>query len=221
MAKKQKPAGKGPQAIKKPVLSTKDDYRKALIQLVRRQLDCARRGLIGTPAWERAYRTDLKKFSRYALMAAVEAPVVELYIPSEDEPREMYGWIVQEAVELPGDFFTKPRVREMHVFRADDLEAMNLMAANVLADWIEQVTHDPEAAARSGEFMPARWFKGVKINISTLRSWSNRKKIETHGKGRTKLYHVATAFIRANIHPADGMERCRKEWAKRHDAGKK
>lgn len=220
MAKYSKPAVKKATDLRKPRLSSKDDYRKALIRLVRRQLDCARRGVIGSEAWKTAFSHDVRMIDRYALIAGIEAPVIELVVPADDEPPEIHGWLIRECADMPSDFPTKPPTRHLHHIPPDELDAVNLIAIHVLADWIERAEHNQAAGKSHGEFMPAAWFKGVRINGTTLRSWAKRGKIQTQGSSRARLYHAETAFVLRRIHPLDGWQRCREEWAKRHDSGK-
>jgi hypothetical protein len=188
-------------------------YRAALIRLVRRQLDCARRGLIGTPAYWRAYRADLMKLSTYSLIARIEPPLVDL-IPSDDDP-DTWRWAVQEAVAFPPARPFQPECREVYYFDHDDLEAMNLIAANVLADWVDRVTKDPKDTTYDGSFMPVSWFKGAKIHPSTLQTWKKAGKIKTRGEKPHTLFDANQAFVLWGIQPEQGFALCSKAWDER------
>jgi hypothetical protein len=189
---------------------TRDDYREALIRVVERQLACARAGIIGTPAWELAFKEQLYCANRfYAKEAGLRSPLPWVY--SEDHDRFQL-WVVPEGKPMPG--WGGPTGHANYDFEVDHpeaLKAVNLLAVHTLNDWLLLV-RSPRGSQRpivaSDRYEPANWFAPAKIKASTLRGWLKKKEIPVRKIQRVNHYLVERAFQLAGVAPHIGEVAC-------------
>jgi hypothetical protein len=207
MAKKKTAAPPARSTAKKPAAApgvtrrasapTTDDYRKELIRLVRRQLECAREGIITTPEWRETYGADIDQIMDCAYRAQESHPVPILLHDSALKP---IAWSMSDSKPSPvmlGYPAPEPDVFHLreYTFKVGEPNVrnrVNTLAAKVIAEWLERM--DARTAdISSDDFMPAAWFLGVGISGTTLRDWKRRKRINAPKQGKNNLYHVDTA----------------------------
>jgi hypothetical protein len=196
-----------------PVLATRAHYRQAVVRLVRRQLDCARRGLIGTDHWFLAFRRDFRDIKTFAGWARFPAPCIERY----DEPREIgpdggvdhpgrNEWEISDGI--PVHYFPRSEARpstigiEGEMQDPDVLAALNLAATHVLSEWLEWVETANEQDLETDLMPPAYFEPLVKANAENLRKWRDAGKIggTKAGSGREVLYSVTSVLRHLRLH---------------------
>jgi hypothetical protein len=228
MAKKASKKASAPAVAKadpRPVLATRAHYRQAAVRLVRRQLDCARSGLIGTDKWFRAFSEDFSKIRRYARWARFHAPHVERF----DEPPEMASagvmfypgrndWVIEDGIPVhsisPLHDATRQHVTiEGEMQDPDVLAALNLAATHVLSEWLEWIETAQEQDLET-DMMPPAYFEPIKTaNADNLRKWRDAGKIvgAKSGRGREVLYSV-TSVLRHLRLPASTRDALDRKW---------
>lgn len=189
------------------VLGTRAHYRQAVIRLVRRQLDCARRELIGTPEWEMALGDDFRFIRRYSALARIPAPEVDY---REDDyftdpftgEQEMTpaGWYIKEGI--PTHRLPTERESQRIIGITDNphdpavRRAVNLLATHVLEEWLEWIETADERTL-DHDMMPAAYFEPLqKANPENLRKWRDAGKIAgtKPGGGREITFSVVTVL---------------------------
>jgi len=214
MAKKRKPAGSQPPATTEWLPSTRSEYREALIRLVRRQLGCARRGEIGTRAWELAYRGDLERIDAYVIPASLWIDALPRWYPPQfGSPA---SWIVIEPEPMPNPTLTLGPTHQFHVIPADDpdaIQAVNMIAVHTLARWLvlaKAVPNDSKSAKRPYEdqWRFYDWFRPAGISGDTLRKWHQHKKIRVEKRNGKNVYNVGDAFYLCGLTPAAAYVCC-------------
>lgn len=222
MAKKKaaKPAAKPEPADPRPVLATRAHYREAMIRYVRRQLDCAKRGLIGSEEWFLTLDWDTDTIERYSQWSRVPVATVRLLTreyPNGDEERvwKITAGIPEHSIS-PREPAFGPRY---DIYAEPDpaapavLRAVNLLAAYVMQEWLDAI-EDSEATGAGEEMMPAAYFEPLKTaNPDTLRKWREAGKIE--GKkahnSRDALYAVGSVLRHMRL-PASTRQRLDGHW---------
>jgi len=222
MAKRPPPEGVG----RRPEI---DDYRRELVRLVRRQLDCARMGTIGSPAWKLAFGRDLDQIEDCHYWTKIPHPVPVLTVPAfiERGQKRTAEWSMIDSTPSPmaeRDWGMRWHVYRIDASRPDALEAVNQLAARVIAEWLEWMeAEEAEAASRDDDFMPANYFKGVQITQSKLRDWKRRGRLQASSirkRGRENLYNVVDV-LRLNGSPlVEGRKTCDESWKKRNASGR-
>lgn len=231
MAKKKTAAPPARATAKKPAAPvhtrrapapTTDDYRKELIRLVRRQLECAREGIMTTPEWIATYGADIDQIEDCAYRADEKHPVPILLRGLTRKPIE---WSIFDSTPSPVMLgYPAPDVfheREYSI-KADEPNVrsrVNTLAAKIIPEWLERM--DAREADQPGEFMPAAFFKGVSITGGSLRLWYLRKKIDVQKCGKYNYYHVDTALALNRSPIVEGRQACIDEWRKRNNTGRR
>jgi hypothetical protein len=192
-----------------PVLTTRAHYRQAVIRLVRRQLDCARRGLIGTDHWFLAFRWDFHNVERWASWVRLAAPHIERFDwpPEEGVHSGRNEWVIYEGIPVhsisPRHEATRQHVTIQGEMQDPDvLAALNLAATHVLSEWLEWVETANEQDLET-EMMPPAYFEPlVKANAENLRKWRDAGKIggTKAGSGREVLYSVTSVLRHLRLH---------------------
>lgn len=175
------------------------DYREALARLVRRQLECAKRGEIGSLLWRVAFGEDCQLIVDYCRILGIATPIPLLEDGIEDFPPT---WFVPQGVPLPAERAEWDRTAlSSYLFAAEPrhpttLPAVNLLAVHTIGEWLERWEREPDRKPSKPDdpFRPAAWFAAVKIKDGTLRKWKGERKIRTKKLGsRINLYSVRDA----------------------------
>jgi hypothetical protein len=233
MAKKKTAAPPARATAKKPAAApvntrrapapTTDDYRKELIRLVRRQLECAREGIITTPEWTATYGADIDQIMDCAYRADERHPVPILLYDSTLKP---IAWSIFDSTPSPVMLgYPAPDVfhEREYTIKADEPNVrsrVNTLAAKIIPEWLERMDAR-ESDINSDDFMPAAWFLGVGISGTTLRDWKRRNRIDAPKQGKNNLYHVDTALRLHGATSVDGRQKCAEAWRIRNNAGKR
>jgi hypothetical protein len=232
MAKKKTAAPPARATAKKPAAATvhtrrapaptTDDYRKELIRLVRRQLECAREGIITTPEWTATYGADIDQIEDCAYRAGEKHPVPILL---RDLTRKPIEWSIFDSTPSPVMLgYPAPDVFHEREYRikADEPNVrsrVNTLAAKIIPEWLERMD-SREADINSDDFAPAAWFHVVGIHAVRLRKWHQLDKIDIQKHGRINHYHIDTALKKQNVDIASGRQKCAEAWSKRHAENK-
>ena len=232
MAKKKTAAPPARATAKKPAAAplhtrrapapTTDDYRKELIRLVRRQLECAREGIMTTPEWTATYGADIDQIMDCAYRAEEKHPVPILLLDSTLKP---IAWSMSDSnpspimLGYPAPDVFHTREYTIKAGEPNVRSRVNTLAAKLIAEWVERM--DAREADQPEEFMPAAFFKGVSITGGSLRLWHLRKKIEVHKCGKYNYYHVDTALALNRSPIVEGRQACIDEWRKRNNTGRR
>ncbi len=197
-----------------PVLATRAHYRQAVVRLVRRQLDCARRGLIGTEHWFLAFPKDFHDIKKFASWARLPAPHIERF----DEPREIgpdggvdhpgrNDWVISDGIPVhsfaPSHEAFPSRVSiDGEMQDPDVLAALNLAATHFLSEWLEWVETANEQDLETDMMPPAYFEPLLKANAENLRKWRDAGKIvgTKAGSGREVLYSVTSVLRHLRLH---------------------
>jgi hypothetical protein len=181
--------------------ATEQDFRRALLRLVTRQLECARLGLIGAPEYWLAFSDDLQLARHFCERLKIHNPLPFLIEDSEIEGISGV-WIVPAPPRLfkSVTLFNNP---SQHFDPTDPntLRAVNLLAKHTLAEFLEELKAEPKRVElkAADEYMPARYFKHAKIESSTLQKWKANKKIGNRTRNGKNYYQVRKAFELAGI----------------------
>jgi hypothetical protein len=222
MAKKASKKSPTPaEADPRPVLATQAHYRQAVVRLVRRQLDCARRGLIGSDEWFLAYDLDFGNIKRYASWARFPAPHIERVDDPENEENGYPGrndWTVSDGIPLHSISQRVEAIATVHYICGDVqdpvvLAALNLRATHVLSEWLEWVETAPERNLET-DMMPASFFEPIKTaSADNLRKWRDAGKISgtKSGSGKENLFSVASVLKHLKL-PATMRDRLDAKW---------
>jgi hypothetical protein len=186
-------------------INNRAQYRQAVIRLVGRQLDCARRGLIGSPEWLMAYAGDAMHISVYARQARIPAPSVRFFQGGTSPDGRMEWpdeWIGEEGVPI-NHIPTEPPSRRRIVIPATDgrldaavLRAVNLAAAHVYAEWLDWIETADERVD-DDDMMPAAYFEPItQASPASLRKWRDVGKIDgtKFADGREVVYGVTSVL---------------------------
>lgn len=206
MAKK-KAAKPAPAAAPAPrtVLTTRAHYREAVVRLVRRQLELARNGQIGSPEWFLAFRFDGRQIQRFSGWARFDAPWVDIVThpsgPDPDEDGVEYVWEITEGIEVHAASPYHPARCAVHHIGVDDenpdtLKAVNLLVAHVSQEWLDSLDR-PSDAEETSSWMPASYFIPLpRANSESLRKWRDAGKINgtRDGEEGGVRYEVASVL---------------------------
>jgi hypothetical protein len=186
-----------------PFAANRDHYLRTVVRLVRRQLDCARRGLIGSEEWFKALEQDFRHVERYSLIGRFSAPEIRFWWAerTSDPPGEIPArWHIQEGIpthRVPGE----PPSLEQHCILGEldkpaTIRAVNLLATHVLQEWLEWIETAPERDLAT-DMMPAAYFEPIRVaSAENLRKWRDAGKIvgTKAGSGREVLYSITSVL---------------------------
>lgn len=225
MAKKKTAAPPARATAKKPAAApapTTDDFRQELIRLVRRQLECAREGIMTTPEWTATYGADIDQIEDCAYRAGEKHPVPILLRDSTLKPIE---WFIFDSTPSPVMLrYPAPDVfhERGYTIKADEPNVrsrVNTLAAKIIPEWLERMDAR-EADINSDDFAPAAWFHAVGIHPVRLRKWLGLHRIEHRKYGRINHYHIDTALKIQKVPIPEGRQKCAEAWSKRHAENK-
>jgi hypothetical protein len=226
MAKKKTPGRAGPRIDRFGDVPSIDDYRHELVRLVRRQLDCARDGTIGTPAWKLAFGADIDRIRECEYWTKLPHPVPELTYPGciKRGEKAKPEWSVIDSVPAPmaeREWGLRFHTYTIDATKPDALQAVNQLAARVIPEWLKWMKRI-DARARS-EFQPASYFKGIGLTAGKLRDWVRHERLkddEIRELGSNNLYEVDAVMRLVNIDPKRGRMICKKDLKKRAASGR-